>query len=627
MFSPLALLLIPLGYVFLWPWLDRLYRSQPDRASPLQIILTTVSLSVGLLALAMFWLGLLPGRWLTGRSALLVVAATLVSGLVVNFRSLDLRRWWQYFQAQIRRLVVWDSGSPLLWAMVGSLFIILIHSLYYPFIGDDALSRYGVQAQQIYSARRLPESVWGYPPLIPISFALTWFAAGGANEHLAKLVSVAMSAGLLGTTVLLSRHVLGRGPALLAGALVALTPFFVENATLPYTDIPSAFPLALATVCVLQWWQSGGLRNSVLAGALLGVALLTKQSAMTWPASFALIPPLWAVATRRQEVQPRSRRVIVGWFGMLLPPILIAGPWYVRNALIGGVGNMLPIAGLYHLLEPGVGLIGLVPSFAWPAEFGPLLSWLYALGWLIGLGLAALDVWRIVKGESTIPPFDLLLALVVLPYWLAWWTRFSFDARFLLLILPIMALWASRPLSWLLSWLALRVRLPHRLAQAVGAFMLSGLLVWGALGRLGGVYRALAQPFASEEQRIRQVKGDVYNLALYIRQNVDPSSSRLIVMDGALVYYLPGYDVSVMYPLTLADMEGYDYLVHSSSIFAVYGDRLGWNASEFYQHVWDPLIFEPVYETGGIHIMRILRTDVPSQSEYEAHRLAHPQEP
>jgi hypothetical protein len=48
--------------------------------------------------------------------------------------------------------------------------------------------------------------------------------------------------------------------------------------------------------------------------------------------------------------------------------------------------------------------------------------------------------------------------------------------------------------------------------------------------------------------------------------------------------------------------------------------------SEFYRHVWDPLIFEPVYVSEGVHVMRILRTDVPTPEEYEAYRAAHPPE-
>jgi hypothetical protein len=147
------------------------------------------------------------------------------------------------------------------------------------------------------------------------------------------------------------------------------------------------------------------------------------------------------------------------------------------------------------------------------------------------------------------------------------------------------------------------------------AFTLFGLLFVASRDRLGGVYYALTRPFATEEERILQAKPDIYLLAQYIRSHMDPVNDHMMVMDGRLLYYLPEYDLTVQYPLTISDLTGYDYLVHSSSIFSIYGKRLGWNRSEFYRHVWDPRIFESVYEVEGVHIMRILRTDVPPKQE------------
>jgi hypothetical protein len=201
--------------------------------------------------------------------------------------------------------------------------------------------------------------------------------------------------------------------------------------------------------------------------------------------------------------------------------------------------------------------------------------------------------------------------VMALPYWLAWWTRFSFDTRFLLLILPVMALWTARPLAWASGWIGERVRLPRAVWRVVGAGLLAALMAWGARDRLGGVYRAVFYPFDSDVERLRHAKGSMVDVVLYIRANLDPETDRLMLMDGRMAYYLPEYDTTVMYPLRLADLEGYDYLVHSSSIYSVYNNRLGWADSEFYRYVWDTRVFEPVYESGGVHVMRILRTDVP----------------
>lgn len=623
--SLLSLLWILLATHFLWPLIRRTLADSEAAHSPIAVSMTAVACSLGALGTGLYWLGLLPGNWLNVLSALVIIAVGLGIGVFANRAWFDWPNWRQYWMAQWRRLKALDAASLLMWTIIGSLSLILIHALYYPFIGDDALSRYGVQAQWIYASQRLPEKVWGYPPLAPIMFALTWFAAGSVNQHLAKLLSVIAAAGMIGGTFLIGRKVWDERTGFIAAALLAVTPVFIGQAILPYVDIPTGFPLTLAAYFMLLWWQSGSRMEAALIGVLIGVALLTKQSALTWVASATVVPAAWLVGTRRQNIPRRFQRALWGLAGMIIPAFIIAAPWYIRNGLIGGWGNVLPIAGEYHLLEPWVGWIGLLPSLAWPSDFGPALAWVYALGWLVGLAAAGRQAALVIGGRALETPHHFLLAIVLLPYWMAWWSRFSFDARFLALILPVMAVWAARPVQWTLGYIGQHVDVPRWVGQSIGIIFLLGLLLRGGQDQLGGVYRAVTQPFAPEEERIQHVKGDLYNLARYIKQNIEPTSNnRLMIMDGALAFYLPEYNVTVAYPQTLAELEGYEYLVHSSSIYAVYNDRLGWRSSEFYQHVWDPLIFESVYESGGIHIMRILRTDVPSAEEYELSRPGEP---
>jgi hypothetical protein len=624
-FSPLAFILIPAGYLFAWPLTDWLLQYQREDRTPLQVMLTALSLGSGLLTLALFWAGLLPGRWLTAPVALGVVLAGLGAGLAVNWRWVAPRQWRGWWLAQWQSLKRLDFESLLKWSLIGVGTIMLVHGLYYPFIGDDTLSRYGLQAQIIYEARRLPESISGYPPLVPLSFVATWFAAENTNEHLARLFPVVMAFATLGAAYLVGQHIGGRRVGLLAAVILALTPFFIRNGTLEYTDIPTAFPLTLALLYVLRWWDTGDGRDALLGGILAGVALFTKQSALTWLASLAVVPALRLLATRKQPHVRRWQQALIGWVGLLLPPLVIAGPWYVRNWMLDGPQNIVPIAGLYHVLAARMDWRGIFPSLGWANDFGLALAPVYALGWGSGLYFAVRQGWQVLKGQSEQIPADLILSAMAIPYWLAWWTRFAFDARFLLLILPIMAVWSARPMLWAIERAADRVHLPRLLWQIGGSALLLGLIVWGAHDRLGGLYRTLTRPFASETERLLEVQGRLYRQVLYVRTHIDPVASRLAVMDGRLLYYLRDYAVDVMYPLRLADLQGYDYLIHSSSIYGVYGSELGWQDSEFYQHAFDPLIFEPVFEIEGVHIMRILRTNVPTPQEYEAYRQAHPE--
>ena len=442
-FSLLALILIPVGYFALWPLVARWLG--PDGSSPLETALAALGLSVGALGLLLMWIGFLPGRRLTGWAALIVVLLSLGIGLAVNRAWVAPSRWRAYWQAQWRRLIALDLDALLLWTIIGALAVILINDLYYPFIGDDVLARYGLHARQIYDAGRIPNSVWGYPPLAPLAFVATWFAAGEANEHLARLFPFVMAAGSVGAAILIGRRLYGRTAGLLAGAVIALTPMFVNYATLAYTDIPTAFPLALAALFVLRWWESGRGRDAALSGALLGAAILTKQSALTGLASLAALPPLWLAGTRGQPIEGRWRRALSALAWMIVLPVVIAGPWFVRNALIGTWRNAIPVAGLYHILGEQTGWQGIIPPLGWPRDFGHALAPVYGLGWIVGLVMGARQTWGVIRGDIRDAPNELILLAVIVPYWLAWWLRFSFEGRFLLVILPLYAALAAWP--------------------------------------------------------------------------------------------------------------------------------------------------------------------------------------
>ena len=283
----LALPFILSGSLALWPLADRLVRRGSPDSDPLLVGLTALALSLGWLSVGMFWLGMLPGRWLIGPAMLGIVVLGWAVGLALNRGWIAPRRWWAWWRERWARLWRFDPESLLAWTILGSLAVLAIHALYYPFLGDDTLSRYGLQAQLIYRAGRIPRSVSGYPPLAPLTFVATWLAAGWPDEHLAKILPVVMAAGTLGAVYLLGRRLSGRRAGLIAAALVAVTPLFVRNATLAYTDIPTTFPLVLAVLYALRWWDSGRAREAVLAGVLLGIGLFTKQSALTWLASLA----------------------------------------------------------------------------------------------------------------------------------------------------------------------------------------------------------------------------------------------------------------------------------------------------------------------------------------------------
>src|SRR5262245_36401036 len=154
---------------------------------------------------------------------------------------------------------------------------------------------------------------------------------------IAQLVMAVVTAALLGLLVLLLVRWVGRGPAAVAGVLLATEPFFVAHGAVLHTDELLAFSgvgglvaaaLALGvphrTAWTGQWWAAAA------AGGLFGVAWLTKLTAVMFVPSVALLG-VWALArARRARRQPPA--------GEHDPPLPVAAlvrmaAWWVAVAL------------------------------------------------------------------------------------------------------------------------------------------------------------------------------------------------------------------------------------------------------------------------------------------------------
>nr|MBN1228743.1 glycosyltransferase family 39 protein [Anaerolineae bacterium] len=385
-----VLVFLPLTYIFLWPIVSYILRRDGQHQSALLIGLTAVSLSTGTLGVLLFWAGLLPGRLITAWLAPGIIVIGLGTGLVVNPGWLSPARWLAYWKRGVASVLRSPVEMLLIAATLCAGVIILAYDLYYPFLGDDTLVRYGWQAQEIYASGRLPESVWGYPPLAQMNMATAWLLAGRPVEQMARLFPAVMALGTLGATFLLGRQVHSRQAGLMGAVVLALTPMFINNATLAYTDIPTAFPLTLAAVFMLRWWESDTLTDALFAGLLLAAALFTKQSALTWAVSMAAIALLKGMVKGHGLLE-----IAASLLALFLPSLVIAVPWYVRNGLLAGPGNILPVAGLYHVLGPDSSWLGLIPSLAWPGEFGFVLTAFYTVGWVAGFYRAIQQGWRL----------------------------------------------------------------------------------------------------------------------------------------------------------------------------------------------------------------------------------------
>ncbi len=225
-----------------------------------------------------------------------------------------------------------------------------------------------------------------YPPPLMLAAQAAFLAAGGALRAV-PLTNLLWAAMFLVYFALLARQ-LGGGAAALTGLLLALA----WPATLwTFSRVgPEVVLLGPLVGFLYHLMRSEGLRqsgHSLAAGGLLALMALAKIS-------FALHligPALWlagrALAGGRP---PRGRCLLL----LLLPPLLLAGPWYVVQAadvgcymlkqlgqLPGGHGGSLilsalaPAAALAALLGGG---IWLRRRGRWPARLAPEVLFLPA---------------------------------------------------------------------------------------------------------------------------------------------------------------------------------------------------------------------------------------------------------
>jgi Predicted membrane protein (DUF2142) len=226
-----------------------------------------------------------------------------------------------------------------------------------------------------------------YPPWQ--GFVLAW--------HLVRLVSVVSGAATVWFTYLAARAIdcrLQQGESqsaiynlqsampLLAAGLVAFNPQFLFVAALVTNDgLLAAFSAALLWLALRAENRkldrdgpspnSNQLIDAIVIGVVLGLALLTKQSAMI------LAPIAVLVVLTRQRAEWRSWRACWGdlralWPGLLViaTAALIAGWWYARNQQL--YGDLL-------------GLAAFRGEFATqPFQISSLAVWATALGQLHG---------------------------------------------------------------------------------------------------------------------------------------------------------------------------------------------------------------------------------------------------
>jgi hypothetical protein len=365
-----------------------------------------------------------------------------------------------------------SSNRPYWWIVMGGIvaaiaLAVMVNALLWPFYNDDTRGIYAPMAAEIAQTgalvpitpqRNLYEL---YPQLNSMNYALVDLLAGWQNPYLARGIAAVLSLAVLPATFLLGAvlsptadHRMGAIAPLLAVVVLTLTPDFVRWASTGYVDLPMAFFYALAAVFTWALIQHGRPVDALLGGLCLGLAAWTKNAALLGVLLLGLI-----LVYRLMMKQIHFNNILL--YCSVCALVILA--WYGRNWLLVGQ---------------------LIPDTIWTEDARQTLREVFILitlpqnyGAAGGLMLAG-AVWAGVKVlfQKDQAAFAFLLWISV-PYYLTWLFYASYDPRFLLLILPPLAVMAASWLAPLFAQFQNR-RLPMLALCGVVVVLLVSVNVW-----------------------------------------------------------------------------------------------------------------------------------------------------
>jgi hypothetical protein len=513
-----GLALTGFGTVFAYGWALRLLPK--ERRTWLDLALVTLALSLGGLTLWMFWVALLlPGR-LNLATALAGPAALGGIGL------------WAIRRHSAPHSL--ESGTTPSSGVLDAVLVclvsltcaaILFNSVYWPFSEEDALAIYAPLAKRIYRTGALPVGgrlYEAYPMALPLAYAYTHWAAGAVNEYLARLVPGLLGAGVLGVTALLGRELLSARTGWLAAALLGLTPAFCRWASSGYADVPASFYFTMSALFAWRWCRDARAEDGLLAGVMAGLAMWTKNSALTLVVSLPVLVALrwWMARVKYREPLRRLPWRQIALSGGAV--VAIALPWYLRNLVL--FDFLFPPPWTYRVQHDLETLLAMTTWRSWAVS-----GWLFSASIACGL-IAAL------RGGKKAKQWALLL-IYTLPFYAAWWWMADYDPRLLMVTTPLLAVMAALMLENLAQ--ILRVHLTaawFRLATTLVAVALISTAPFSLRQAVQHKPVIVIHPLSTDAEKHRVCLGGLYDLAKAI--NRLPPGSRIAGVPGMSRYHV-----------------------------------------------------------------------------------------
>lgn len=265
------------------------------------------------------------------------------------------------------------------------------------------------------------------PPLAIYSMALS-MVVWGDGEFAARLPGMFGSLMLVAVTIGLAQQLYGRRTGLIAGALMAVSPYAVAFSAVAFTD---TLMLTFAGLGLL----AAAHRRVLWAGIGMGLAFACK------PQALYLLPVAWGLAGMRGRDLAR----------LLVPVALCAGVIAAWDAARGPYSGLWALAAANNNPARLIRANEVIPRLrAWVA-YGGLLAGETWAGWGILAAALVAFVDRVRRGEvswGVVTDCGLMVSLAVY-MGLHWLVAFNTYDRYLLPVLIPVILLAARGVFWL----------------------------------------------------------------------------------------------------------------------------------------------------------------------------------
>ena len=295
---------------------------RPAELPPAEDAVYRFALGLGVTSYAMLALGL--------SGLLLPWAAVLVIAVPVVLARGDLMTAAGILR-RLARLHKPGPAGPMLAAGIVWAIVVLVAAVA-PEVSYDSTSYHlGLPRVWIDAGRMVdvPEQLQSYYYLAAeMNFTLAMLLAGPAAAKLLSFLSLALA---VAAVYVVARSMFSSRAAAVAAALFATTPAIAWQGTTTYVDVSATLYVFLGSAAALRATRSGDARLAILAGALLGLAVATKLTAL-----LAVAPILAFVAVRMllPDAARGRRAAVVAASGLAFAAAL--APWPILRYIQTG---------------------------------------------------------------------------------------------------------------------------------------------------------------------------------------------------------------------------------------------------------------------------------------------------